>query len=302
MKSEHRHELKTNELAEWLGNLPQWTKENLTTILVVLAVVVVGATFLIWRAYDKNVVQVRGHLEFSNLLNQLSSGKMQVLNAQGQGQDLSFILLQPANSLGNFAQNTSNNRMAALALIKQAEALRTELHYRPGSISVQDLTNQINQAKAAYAGAVQKSSANASLKATAEFGLGLCEEELSNFQEAQQIYQGIVANAGYEGTVANAAARHRLDTMDDYRQKVVFKPAPAPVPVQVPAAAAQPTIQLNPVDTNQSSATQPTIQLQPLDITVPAEVTLPNDANKTSQVPIILPEVNSKVPEPNADE
>ncbi|MHC4584705.1 MAG: tetratricopeptide repeat protein [Planctomycetota bacterium] len=275
MKSEHRHELKTNELAEWLGNLPQWTKENLTTILVVLAVVVVGVTFLIWRTYNKNVVQVREHLEFSNLLNQLSSGKQQVLNAQGQGRDLSFILLQPASSLGNFAQNTGNNRMAALALIKQAEALRTELHYRPDSISEQDLTNQINQAKAAYSEAVQKSSANASLKATAEFGLGLCEEELSNFQEAQQIYQGIVANAGYEGTVANVAAQHRLETMDDYRQKVVFKPAPAPTPV---------------------GATQPTIQLQP----VPA--TLPNDGNKTSQVPTILPEVNSKVPEPNAGE
>jgi hypothetical protein len=292
MKSEHRHELKTNELAEWLGNLPQWTKDNLTTILVVVAVVVAGATFLIWRSYNKNVVQVRGHLEFSNLLDQLSASKLQVLNAQGQGQDLSFILLQPANSLGNFAQNTSNNRMAALALIKQAEALRTELHYRPGSITEQDLTNQINQAKVAYTGAVEKSSANASLKAMAEFGLGLCEEELSNFQEARQIYQAIVANAGYEGTVANAAARHRLETMDDYRQKVVFKPAPEP------AAATQPTIQMNPFDTNQSSATQSTIQMQPVEITVPA--TLPNDANKTSQVPIILPEVNSKVPEPNA--
>jgi hypothetical protein len=281
MKSEHRHELKTNELAEWMGNLPEWTKRNLTTIVVVLAVIFGAAIFLFWRTYTKNVVQVRERLEFSNLLNQLSSGKLQVLNAQAQGRDLSFILLQPASSLGNFAQNTSDNRMAALALIKQAEALRTELHYRPGSISEQDLTNQINQAKAAYTEAVQKSSANVSFKATAEFGLGLCEEELSNFQEAQQIYQGIVANAGYEGTVANAAAQHRLDTMDDYRQKVVFKPAPAPAPVQVPGAA-----------------TQPTIQLQP----VPAEIKLPVDGNKTSQVPTILPEVNSKVPEPNAGE
>lgn len=292
MKSEHRHELKTNELAEWLGNLPQWTKENMTTILVIVAVVVAGAAFLFWRNYNKNVVQVRGHLEFSNLLDQLSAGKMQVLNAQGQGQDLSFILLQPANSLGNFAQNTSNNRMAALALIKQAEALRTELHYRPGPISEQDLTNQINEAKAAYAGAVEKSSANASLKATAEFGLGLCEEELSNFQEAKKIYKSIVANAAYEGTVANAEARNRLETMDDYRQKVVFKPAPEP------AAATQPNVQVNPFNPDQSSVTQPTIQMQPVDITVPA--TLPNDTNTTSEVPVILPEVNSKVPEPNA--
>ncbi|MDT8300375.1 MAG: hypothetical protein RQ760_02755 [Sedimentisphaerales bacterium] len=292
MKSEHRHELKTNELAEWLGNLPQWSKENMTTILVVAAVVVAGATFLFWRSYNKNIVQVRGHLEFSNLLDQLSASKMQVINAQSQGQDLSALLLQPANSLGSFAQSTSNNRMAALALIKQAEALRTELHYRSGLISKQDLTNQINEAKVAYAGAVEKASDDASLKAAAEFGLGLCEEELSNFQEAQQIYQGIVANAAYEGTVAKAAAQHRLETMEDYRQKVVFKPAPEP------AAATQPNVQINPFNPNPSTATQPTIQMQPVDITVPA--TLPDDANKTSEVPIILPEVNSKVPEPNA--
>jgi hypothetical protein len=79
--------------------------------------------------------------------------------------------------------------------------------------------------------------------------------------------------------------------MDDYRQKVVFKPAPEP------AAATQPNVQVNPFDPNQFSATQPTIQMQPVDITVPA--TLPNDANTTSEVPIILPEVNSKLPEPN---
>ena len=42
------------------------------------------------------------------------------------------------------------------------------------------------------------------------------------------------------------------------------------------------------------------VWLDQLYITVPAEVTLPNDDNTTSEVPTILPEVNSKVPEPNA--
>ena len=36
MKAEHRHELKTNELVEWLTNLPQWANENLTTIIGVV--------------------------------------------------------------------------------------------------------------------------------------------------------------------------------------------------------------------------------------------------------------------------
>ena len=42
MKSDHRHELKTNELAEWLGNLPEWTKENFVTIIIALAPFVAG--------------------------------------------------------------------------------------------------------------------------------------------------------------------------------------------------------------------------------------------------------------------
>lgn len=279
MKSEHRHELKTNELAEWLVNLPQWTKENLTTILVILAVVVVGVTFLIWRSYNKNIVLVRENLEFSNLLNQLSAIESQIPGAQAEGRDLSFQLIPAADSLGSFAQNTSNSRMAALALIKQAEALRTELHYRPGLISEQDLTDRVNQAKTAYTEAIQKSSDSATLRAAAEFGLGLCEEELGNFEEAKKIYQGIVAKDGFEGTVAKAAAKHRLETMADYRQKVVFKPAPTPAPA--------------------AATSQPTIQMQPVEVNLPAETTLSVDVNQESQATEIFPDVNSKVPEPN---
>ncbi len=251
MKSEHRHELKTNELAEWLGNLPQWMKENLITIIIISAVIIAVAIFFVWNSHRKKAV-AQEQLEFTNLLNQLRSSKMQVLSAQEQGRDLSFILLQPANNLATFAQNTMNDRMAALALIKRAEALRTELHYRPGTVSQQDRTMQINQAEAAYTEAIRKSSANQPLIAAAEFGLGLCAEELGNFDKAKQIYQDIVSNSNLEGVVALAAAEHRLKTMDDYKQKVVFKPAPpvASVPQSTTPVATQPKIQIKPVDAN----------------------------------------------------
>jgi len=289
MKSEHRHELKTNELAEWLSNLPQWTKENLTIIIVVLAVVVAASAFYVRYRYRKSAV-VEEQLVFTNLLNQLSASKMQVLSAQAQGRDLSFILLQPANSLGTFAQNAESDQMAALALIKQAEALRTELHYRPGTVSEQDVAAQINQAKAAYTEAIQnrlRGASNPSLTAAAEFGLGLCEEELANFEKAQQIYQIIVENPDFEGTVAVTQAKHRLETMADYKQKVIFKPAPAP--------AAASLLQSQ----TMGAATEPTIQIKPVDTNLPAEVILPIDVNQASQTLNVLPDVNSKVPEPN---
>ncbi len=289
MKSEHRHELKTNELAEWLSNLPQWTKENLTTIIIILAVVVAASAFYVRYRYRKSAV-AQEQLEFTNLLNQLSASKMQVLSAQAQGRDLSFILLQPANSLGAFAQNAKSDQMAALALIKQAEALRTELHYRPGTVSEQDVTAQINQAKAAYTEAIQtrlRWASNPSLTAAAEFGLGLCEEELGNFEKAQQIYQIIAENPDFEGTVAVTQAKHRLETMADYKQKVIFKPAPTPLAASL--LQSQTT----------GAATEPTIQIKPVDTNLPAEVILPIDVNQASQTSNVLPDVNSKVPEPN---
>jgi len=270
MKAEHRHELKTNELAEWLSNLPQWAKENITIIIVIAAVIIGGAAVYILVSFSKKTVADE-QLEFTGLLNQLSSSKMQVLGAQAQGRDLSFVLLQPANSLGTFAQNAKSDQMAALALIKQAETLRTELHYRPGTISQEDFVSQINQAKAAYTEAIQtrlRGTSNPSLMAAAEFGLGLCEEELGNFEKAQQIYQIIAANPDFEGTVAVTQAKHRLETMSDYKQKVIFKPAPAP-PV-----ASKPTIQppfLSATADKGAADANLAIQIKPVDSNLPAE-------------------------------
>jgi tetratricopeptide (TPR) repeat protein len=266
MKSEHRHELKTNELSQWLSNLPQWTRENLITVLLVVAVIVAAAAFLFYRTYSRNVVQVRRHLEFTNLLNQLSAIEAQIPGAQAEGRDLSFTLIPAADSLGTFAQNTKDDRMAALGFIEQAEALRTELLYRPGPVSKEDLTNRINRAKTAYTQALQRSS-DPALKAAAELGIGLCEEELANFEEAAKIYRRIAENEDYNGTVAKASARFRLETMDNYKQTAVFKPSPP-----APAASA------------------------------PPDITPAPDANQQSQTPATVPDADSNAPEPNVSD
>jgi predicted negative regulator of RcsB-dependent stress response len=225
MKSDHRHELKTNELADWLSHLPEWTKENIITIIIVTVLIVAVAGFYGWRLYGTNVVQASEQTEFTNLLNQITSGKMQILQGQkSQGRDWSFVLLQPANSLQTFAQKTSSKRIAALALIKRAEALRAELHY--GNVEQQYLTNQTNLAKASYTEALEKCPAVPSLAASAKFGLGLCDEELGDFDQARQIYQDVAGNSEFTSTLAAIRAKRRLETMSDYEQNITFEPAP----------------------------------------------------------------------------
>jgi tetratricopeptide (TPR) repeat protein len=264
MKAEHRHELKTNELVEWLTNLPQWARENRITLIIASVVIAVAAGLYIWKVYTKNIAAVQKQLQFTNLVSQVSMSKMQILGAQADGRDLSFILLQPAENLKNLAQNANTNEMAAFALIKRAEAIRAELHYRLGTGSNQDLIRQIEQAKNSYAQAIEKASSNPSLMAAAQFGLGLCEEELGDFEKAAQIYREVAENPNLQGTVANTAAKHRLETMADYKQKLTFKPAPKPRPV----TPIGPLIHKLPIDTNLSP-----------DINRPVETNLPHDIN-----------------------
>lgn len=282
MKSDHRHELKTNELAEWLAHLPQWTKENLKTIVIVLVLLVAVGGFYSWRLYGKNVVKVREQTQFTNLLDQLAGGKMQILQAQTQGRDVSFMLLQPAKGLETFARNIKDDNMAALALIKRAEALRAELHY--GTVDEQYLIAQTNTAKASYAGALERCSENPSLAAAAKFGLGLCEEELGNFEEAKRIYGDIAADSDFDGMTAAVAAKQRLETMDDYKQNLVFKPAP------------KPPIQITPTEVNLPAETN-----LPLGVNLPAEANLPAGVNLPGEVNFSPPTPNNIPQAPDAN-
>lgn len=253
MRPEHRHELKTNELAQWLSNLPQWAKENLRMIIYVSVVVILVAAAYFWKIYQKNVVLAGEQFEFTNLTGSFPSSKMRILQAQSQGVDYSFILINTANNLQTVARNTKNDLMAALALIKRAEALRTELHYRLGTVSQKDITDQINRAKNSYnealsrlTAAKEKGEMNPSLMAMTNFGLGLCEEELGNFDKAGQIYRDITTNPQFEPTTTTDQAKLRLEMMADYQSKVVFAPPPKPTTAEV----IQPQIPLGPADIN----------------------------------------------------
>jgi hypothetical protein len=230
MKAKHRHELKTNVLAEWIANFPQWARKNLKTIIYVsvVAVLVIGSASYHW--YKKNVESARRELLLTNLVNELIQGKPQILRAQASGMDISYLLIQTADGLASVAESTKDADMAALALIKRGEALRTELHYRFGSVSERDTATAMERAKASYTEALGKASWNPTLTAIAKLGLGLCEEEVGNFEQAGQIYNDIIADAFLEGTVGAVQARQRLETLADYEEKVVFRPAPKPEP------------------------------------------------------------------------
>jgi hypothetical protein len=230
MKSDHRHELKSNELAHWISEFPEWAKANSRMIIAVGAIVVAVALVYGWILYDRNVLGVNRRVKLSELSSQLYANKRQAARSAAEGKDASLLLLEAGNRLVQFAESTGDPTMASLAYLKHAEALRSELHYRATAVLPEDIAKQIEKAKASYQKALDKAGTQVSLKAAAQYGLGLCAEELSDQAQARQIYQQIVSDAGLKGTVAQAAARHRLDTMADYAGSVAFRPGPEPIP------------------------------------------------------------------------
>jgi tetratricopeptide (TPR) repeat protein len=232
MKAEHRHELKTNDLAEWLANLPQWARQNLRNVIHVSIVVVVVVGAFVWHWYNKNIETTRRHAEITDMMELLSNVEPQIVRASAQGADESFRLIQIADNLKTMAAKVSNDRAAALALIKRGQALRSELLYRSGIPDEQEVENQIETARASYEEALARVPGDPSLAGLARIGLGLCAEELGEFDRAADIYRQITADPSMEGTVAVAEAAFRLATMHEYRTPVTIAEAPPEEPAE----------------------------------------------------------------------
>lgn len=232
MKAEHRHELKTNELADWIAHFPQWFKENQTTIIVG-AIIVAGLIVYTIFFYSRQgqVVEQKNELTTA-LLEQLYWQKQTVLAGKVQGLGVSDIFLNIAGSLGDAAAETENPRLSALAMIKRAEALRTELHYRPKVAEPDVQKYQLQQAKDIYGQALEKAKDTPAIAAMAEYGIALCLEDMGDFEGAQKLYEKIAASTEYQGSSFSARAEFRAKTLSDYKEKVFF--AQVEPPKQIP--------------------------------------------------------------------
>lgn len=297
MKSDHRHELKTNELADWLAHFPEWANQNRTNIIAVAVVLVAAVVVYFWIFYRRDVALVRNQVRLTNLVTQIPPQMSNVARAAMQNTDQSYALLPITQDLQDFAQSVSQKDMAALALIERAEVLRAELHYRLADVGREDLSKQTGQAQASYQQALERTPSPA-LAATAHFGLGLCEEDLGDFDKAAETYREVAGKPEYAGTAAQAAAAYRLQVMDGYKSVVVFKPAPPPQASQ--PQVTQPQVIGPQVMGPQNQPQQPVVTIKPTDANAPVVVTAPNDVTIEPAAPAPATDTN-EAPAPATD-
>jgi len=222
MKAERRHELTTNELADWIVHFPKWFEENRTTIIVGAIVVAGLIAYTIYFYSRQGQAWEQKQAQTTVLLEQLEWQKQTVLRGQVQGLGVSDIFLNTAGSLQVAAAEAENPLLSVLAMIKRAQVLRAELHYRP-KVAESDIQKyQLEQAKKNYEQALEKAKGEPDIAAMAEYGIALCLEDMGDFTGAEKLYKKIADSAEYQGCSFQARAKCRAQILSDYRGKVFF--------------------------------------------------------------------------------
>ena len=241
MDAEHRHELKTNELAQFISNAPKLIREN---VMPIVGVVIIIAALITWPTFTRMRVEAetKEKAQSTQIIERLGQNKVLAVQGRIQAAELSTSMLLLADSMKKVADGAKTWQVAALALIKRGETLRTDLHYKAEMVNPDVLKNRIDQAKAAYEQAIVKAEGKpegAIFIAMAQFGLGLCAEEVGDFTAADGIYRMILATPEFKGTVPAAQAALRLETLADKAASFVFVDAPKAPEMPIPGLEGQ---------------------------------------------------------------
>lgn len=228
MDAEHRHELKTNELADWMAHFPEFCKKNISRII---GFTLIGAAVISYFVFEKTSqsANLEQQAQTTSQLQAVENNKLEVLRGVMSGAPVEVAGFEDtANTLLIAANEAKEPHFAALVLIKRGEALRSDLHFKAGEVEKGTIATQIAIAKEAYTEALAKAKGNSTLSAMATYGLGLCEEELGDFKSAAEIFIGIANSEDFKGTIFPAQAQYRLDVMADNEKQFTFIVAATP--------------------------------------------------------------------------
>ncbi|MGE3313836.1 MAG: tol-pal system YbgF family protein [Planctomycetaceae bacterium] len=182
MKSEHRHELKTNDLGRWATEVGHSAEKYTGQIIAgVVGVLLIGAIAVYWQSSSKAAA---------------SAGWNEMAAAQN------------AEDFANIADKYPGTSVSAWARLREAEmhlATGMRLSFTDRASGVSDL----KKSREAFEKLVSDDSVPADAKERALFGLGRCLESLSskNLDEPIAAYQRLVTEYPYSAYKTAAEAR-----------------------------------------------------------------------------------------------
>jgi hypothetical protein len=195
MRSERRHELQHNELAEWLFKAGQRVKPYQNAILAaVVALVVVVAAYTVWSRTSA----AKTAAAWTDLANAMDSPN-------------------PDDALASVIESHPNTSVAYVAALLSAdERLARGCNERFGSKAVSQ--RELNSAIASYSSVLEQCRTPA-LRERATYGLARAKEAQGDLAEAKKNYETVATWP--DGTYASAA-NQRLDDLKQRETKIMF--------------------------------------------------------------------------------
>ena len=219
MDADTRHQLKTNELAEWLSSISLSDRRTLLWIGVLL---VIALGYAAWRV---NAWQRQ------TLLDQQWATLAQV----------SAELAQPTNETFDRARQliveAKDPTLAMLARLRLASAL-----IREAGANADD--PYLTEAGSLLETIVNDASVPPQIRAGALYELGTVHETRRELDAARKCYQQLLDEPAFAGIPYVELARGRLETLDDLSRPVEFLPGQPPAatrPATQPATTAPAT-------------------------------------------------------------
>ncbi len=241
MDAKHRHELKQNELEELFKHLPELLRKHVWQIVGVILIILALVLFL-FRGHIRAIPErmaVEARAQRTNTVQNYQAEKMAAFEAvfspeeSMQGQDLTQI----AEQIGTAAAEADSGDAKALLYIKQGDAYRSSLYYKGEMVDKETVVDRAEKARAAYENAASQAE-SAILQAGAKFGLGLCAEEIGDFEKAKQLYTEVAESEAFADTFYAEQADMRLMILKDLDRELVFvEPQPAPMPMSTGSEA-----------------------------------------------------------------
>jgi hypothetical protein len=233
MKSEHRHELKTNDLAKSLFTFQDYARAYGGKVLLGLAIVILGIVLIVQRVSSSRAAEtqirndlayVRTQIERLNHVNVTPDGRASV-----QPSEVSSVV----RILQDVRDKASDKAVLAAAAVAQGDYNWALANYpevpaaatRPSLKPDRPAPELLKAAQDAYKQVVSEYPDQKLSVTAAHFGLAAVAENQSNWDEAKREYDAIIASADPKQGF-KALAEDKLKRLDDLRRPLLVGKVP----------------------------------------------------------------------------
>ncbi len=209
MKTQRRHDLKSNELSQILQQARAFFAESGSKVLAVVLVLVLLVAVGVYLSHSRTLARQESWSRMYAVMSGSANTK--------------------ASDLRTLARQSDNEKLAALALKAYADMSMRDMVIMPAT---PDQAQTVKDVEAALQSIISDYGSNTFATAGARVKLGIVYENSGKWQEARAVYQKLSEDESLTGFVVPKLAADRLKDLARWQQlaKQVVTTAPATKP------------------------------------------------------------------------